>query len=85
MTNKVLHKKVEKILHEDVRPFVRAHGGDIKLVEVTKDTVKIEFKGTCSACPVAEMTLRGVVEKAIKSKIPQIKRVEPICQPPSTR
>jgi len=78
--DKQLSKKIEKILQEDVRPFVTTHGGDVELVEVTKDTVKVEFKGTCATCPVAQMTLRNVVEKAIKSKIPEIKKVEAICK-----
>lgn len=80
MVNKALQEKIEKILEEDVKPFVTAHGGNVELVEVTKDVVKVEFKGTCATCPVAQMTLRNVVEKAIKSKIPQIKKVEAICK-----
>lgn len=80
MVDKVLQKKIEKILQEDVRPFVTAHGGNVELVEITKDTVKVRFKGTCATCPVAQITLRNVVEKAIKSKIPQIKKVEAICK-----
>ncbi len=85
MTNKALQEKIEKILKEDVRPFVVSHGGDIELVEIKKDTVKVRFKGTCAACPVAQMTLTNVVEKAIKSKVPQIKKVEAICRPPSSK
>lgn len=78
--DKQLFEKIREILKKEVRPFVASHGGDVELAEIIKDTVKVRFKGTCASCPVAQMTLRTVVEKAIKSKIPQIKKVEAICK-----
>ena len=53
------------------------HGGDIELVDVSDDgTVKVKFKGGCSGCPSAAATLTQVVESAIKSSIPEVKKIE---------
>ncbi|UCB57768.1 MAG: NifU family protein [Candidatus Omnitrophota bacterium] len=70
---------IEKILAEEVRPALSMHGGGVELVDVTKDgTVKVKLTGGCSGCPSAQMTLVGVVERAIKSKVPQVKKVEAV-------
>jgi Fe-S cluster biogenesis protein NfuA len=38
-------------------------------------TVKLKLTGACGGCPMAQMTLKGFVEKALKAKIPEVKKV----------
>ena len=74
-----MREEVEKVLAEEVRPMLSMHGGGVDLVEVTEEgTVKVRLTGGCCGCPSAQMTLIGVVEKAIKSKVPQVKKVEAV-------
>ncbi len=74
-----MREEIEKVLSEEVRPMLSMHGGDIELVEVTDDNiVKVRLKGGCSGCPASRMTLTDLVEKAIKSRFPQIKKVESV-------
>ncbi len=64
---------------EDVRPSLQADGGDIELVEVTEDgVVKVQLKGACNGCPMAQMTLKQGVEQYLKEKIPQVMSVESV-------
>lgn len=68
--------KVEKAL-DKVRPMLAADGGDVQLVEVTKDdVVRLKLTGTCGCCPMSQMTLKNGVEKILKKEIPEIKSVE---------
>jgi Fe-S cluster biogenesis protein NfuA len=72
-----MKEQVEKVLNEDVRPLLSSHGGGIDLIEVTADgTVKVRLTGGCCGCPSARATLTQVVESALKSKLPQVKKVE---------
>lgn len=74
-----MRQEVEKVLAEEVRPMLSMHGGGVDLVEVTEEgTVKVRLTGGCCGCPSAQATLVGVVEKAIKSKVPQVKKVEAV-------
>jgi len=67
--------EVEKAI-EEIKPMLRADGGDIELVEVEDDgTVKVRLKGACAGCPLSMMTIRFGVERYLKSKIPQVKRI----------
>jgi Fe-S cluster biogenesis protein NfuA len=64
---------------EEIRPFLKADGGDIELVEVTEDgTVKVRLTGACGTCPMSTMTLRMGVEKKIRETVPEVKEVIPV-------
>lgn len=67
---------LENILDE-IRPALQSHGGNIELVEFDEQAgiVKIKLTGGCAACPMAEVTLKSVIEQTIKKKLPQIKKV----------
>jgi Fe-S cluster biogenesis protein NfuA len=69
-----LSVKVEKAL-EEIRPFLESDGGNIKLVEITENTVSVQLEGNCIHCSVNQMTLKNGVEATIKKFAPQIKRV----------
>lgn len=74
-----MKEKIAKIIKDHIRPFLISHGGDIELVEITKDkVVKVRLTGACQNCPVAEQTLTNLVENMIKSQVPQIKKVEEV-------
>ncbi len=73
-----MKEKVQQVINE-IRPNLQADGGDIELVDVTEDgVVKVRLRGACAGCPGAAMTLKMGVERVLKSRIPQVQRVENI-------
>ena len=45
-----IRERVEKAL-EKIRPYLVADGGDISVVDITKDmVVQVEMKGACNGC-----------------------------------
>lgn len=75
--SETIEKKVEKAL-EEIRPRIQADGGDVELVAVKADTVKVRLVGHCAGCPMAAMTLKNGVEALIKQRVPEIKKVESV-------
>ncbi len=69
-----MKEKVEKAI-EEVKPYLKADGGDIELVAVEGDTVKVRLKGACAGCPMSRMTLQWGVERFIKKRVPEVKHV----------
>ncbi len=61
-----------------IRPAVQGDGGDIELVDVVGDTVKIRFHGACHGCPSSTMTLQHGIERNIREKVPEVKSVVPV-------
>ena len=74
MENQELTSIVEKAL-EDIRPFLISDGGNISLVSIEEDIVKVRLEGACVGCSINQMTLRNGVEASIKKHAPQIKKV----------
>jgi len=66
--------EVEKALTE-IRPFLNSDGGDIELVAVEDNIVKVRLTGACIACSVNQMTLKSGVEMTIKKYVPEIVQV----------
>ncbi|MEM2108033.1 MAG: NifU family protein [Candidatus Bathyarchaeia archaeon] len=75
--SETVEAKVQKALAE-IKPQIQADGGDIDLVSVENGTVKVRLRGACAGCPMSMLTLKQGVERVIKAKVPEIKRVEAV-------
>ena len=71
-----LSKRIESSL-DSIRPYLEADGGNVKVLEITKDNVvRLEFVGNCEHCPMSTMTFKAGVEEAIRRLVPEIKSIE---------
>ena len=71
-------EKVEQAL-QSIRPFLQKDGGDVELVEITKDNiVKVRLTGACESCSMNAMTLRAGIEEAVINSNPEIKSVQAV-------
>ena len=78
----MMDRSLDRITHrvndslEIIRPYLKADGGDISLVEVTSElTAVIELQGACTNCSMSNMTMKAGVEAVIKSNVPEIVEV----------
>ena len=70
-----MREKIEKAL-EKIRPMLTADGGNVDLVEVTKEgVVKLKLTGACGCCPMSQMTLKMGIERLLKAEVPEVKEV----------
>lgn len=61
---------------QTIRPFLQADGGDVELVDVSEDgIVKVRLTGACGGCPMSQMTLSQGIERQLKARIPELKKV----------
>ena len=74
MTAVEIRNNVEKAL-EEIRPFLISDGGNIKLLSIENNTVRVQLEGACSGCSVNQMTLKNGVEATIKKYAPHIEEV----------
>ncbi|MFT4642951.1 MAG: Fe-S cluster biogenesis protein NfuA [Candidatus Azotimanducaceae bacterium] len=79
MTAEELIVNVEKAL-EEIRPFLVTDGGDISLVNIENNIVRVQLEGACISCSVNQMTLTNGVEATIKRYAPQIEKVIEVSQ-----
>jgi Fe-S cluster biogenesis protein NfuA len=69
--------KIEKALAK-IRAGLQQDGGDIELVGIENDIVKVRLKGACAGCPMSQMTLANFVEAELKKEVPEIKKVQAV-------
>ena len=72
-----MREEIQKAINE-IRPSLQSDGGDVELVDVDQDVVKVRLTGACGGCPMSQMTLKMGIEKYIKKAVPQISRVEAV-------
>lgn len=72
---KTFEERVKAVI-EMVRSALQSHGGDVELVGTEGDnTVKIRLQGACQGCPGATMTMKMGIERILKEKVPEVKKV----------
>lgn len=69
-----LRERVEEAMGE-IRPYLRADGGDVTVVGVRDGVVSVRLTGACQGCSSALGTLGGVIERRLKEMLPEIERV----------
>ena len=74
-TKKTIEEKVKETI-EAIRASLQSHGGDIELVGIDRDnTVNVRLQGACQGCPGATMTMKMGIERILKEKVPEVKKV----------
>jgi NifU-like protein len=57
---------IQQTINEQIRPALRAHGGNIELIDVEGNKVIVAFRGMCAQCKTAEFTMKEVVEARLR-------------------
>jgi len=67
-----INKRINEVL-ENIRPYLQADGGDVRVVGINKDNfLEIELLGACKTCTMSAMTMRSGVEEVIMRAAPKI-------------
>ncbi len=66
LTNIQKIQLIQETINEQIRPALRADGGDVELIDVDGNKVIVAFRGMCAQCKMTEFTMRDVVEARLK-------------------
>jgi len=66
MTNIQKIQSIQQTINEQIRPALRADGGNIELIDVEGNKVIVAFRGMCAQCRLAEITMKDVVESKLR-------------------
>ena len=61
--------KINNIIENYISPELRKDGGDIELIDVEDNKVKVKLTGRCQACNRSVITLTHFVEATLKQHI----------------
>jgi Fe-S cluster biogenesis protein NfuA len=70
-----VEERVRRAL-DDVRPYLRSHGGNVELLGVSDGVVRLRLEGSCHGCPSSALTMKQTIEEAILARAPDMMAVE---------
>jgi len=70
-------RKLKKAL-EEIRPFLKKDGGDLRIVRLENDTLYVQFLGNCMHCRIKGLTLKHGIKYIINKYLPHIHHIEEI-------
>ncbi|WP_456267273.1 Fe-S biogenesis protein NfuA [Kushneria sp. AK178] len=74
-----LEDRVNYILYSEINPGLAAHGGEIRLIQLTEDNVAVlQFGGGCQGCAAVDITLKQGVEKTLTERIPELTSIRDV-------
>jgi len=78
-----LEARVARAL-EEVRPYLRSHGGNVELLGIEDGVARLRLQGSCSGCPSSTATLKLAIEAAIQKAAPDLEGIEAegVAEPP---
>ena len=65
-------EKIEAVLNEQVRPALRAHGGELEVDHLEGGVLYVKLLGQCSGCPSADLTNETLVEAEVVKALPEL-------------
>lgn len=69
LTNIERIRRIEETLVREIKPALKADGGDIELVDVDGSRVLVKLFGACAACSKSQLTLKNYVETKLRELV----------------
>ncbi|MEW5804754.1 MAG: Fe-S cluster assembly protein NifU [bacterium] len=71
---------IQETLEKEIRPYLRADGGDLELVDIDGNKVYIRLSGTCQSCPSMGFTIETFITQKLRQAVNdeeiEVKKVE---------
>lgn len=68
-----LEDRINYILYSEINPGLAAHGGEVRLIQLTDENFAVlQFGGGCQGCAAVDLTLKEGVEKTLVERIPEL-------------
>lgn len=57
--------RIQEVIDREIRPALEKDGGSIELLDIEGNTVKVQLRGRCAACPNSKLTLKKLVQSKL--------------------
>ncbi len=70
---------------DEVRPYLKSHGGDVEFIKVENNIAYLRLEGSCHGCPGSTVTLKLAIEETLYKAAPDLDglQVEGVTEPPA--
>ena len=68
-------ESIERVLDESIRPILREHDGDVRVVSFEDGVLKVRMQGSCANCPSAVFDVEQLVAAGVRAALPEVEHV----------
>lgn len=68
-------EEIERVLDQQVRPYLRGHGGEVEVDSLEDGVLRVRLLGQCSNCPSATITTEQLIQEEVCQAVPAVKQV----------
>jgi Fe-S cluster biogenesis protein NfuA len=61
---------------DEVRPYLKSHGGNVELINLENDIARLRLQGTCKSCASSSVTLELAIRHAVEQACPDLVHFE---------
>ena len=61
--------KIQAVFDAEIRPGLKADGGDAELLDVDGDKVQVRLQGRCASCAIADKTIEHWIEAKLREQV----------------
>jgi Fe-S cluster biogenesis protein NfuA len=72
METEPMIEKIQKIIEDDINPYLAMHAGGCELLDIEDGVVTLRMYGGCSGCPSSQITLFNGIIPILKEKAPEV-------------
>jgi Fe-S cluster biogenesis protein NfuA len=65
-------QQINQLLDEQVRPYLLADGGGLKILGLDGNRLKVHYQGACGTCPTATSGTLYAIESMVKRIDPEL-------------
>lgn len=60
--------KIDAIINKTVRPYLQMDGGDLQLISLEDNVLRINYQGACGSCPSSAMGTLKAIENLLRDE-----------------
>lgn len=69
LKSQITTEKVSRVLEEVIKPQLQVHGGDLHLLDIKGNTIRLKDTGTCQSCPSLNDTIEEIVLQSLQDAL----------------
>lgn len=69
-------EEIQQYIDEFIKPYIASHNGSIRFIGFEEGIVLIELTGSCSTCSASTITLSLHIDRQIRKKFREVKKVQ---------
>lgn len=71
-----LHRRLERVVAEEVAPNLHMDGNSIEIVGVEDGVVQVRLLGVCGCCPSTTQAILMGIEEELRRRVPEVEYLE---------